>query len=550
MLILMPTVIFQDADFPRRKFTYAEIKQQSVDFGEGLISNHGFRKGDVVALYASNDIDFAPVVIGTLWAGGTVTLANPGYTVTELVHQLKDSGAKFLVTQISELENAEMASKEVGIPESSIVLLGKDSDPSRKFKHWTRVRNFSGSQGVRATKVEPMIDLAFLVYSSGTTGPPKGVRLSHHNITSNIEQMLATEGHLAWNGSKNVRGIPDAPKGKGDKILACMPFFHIYGLNLLVHSPLHTGVTTLVLRRFDLERWCSFVQEHQVTFSYIVPPIVLLLCKEPIVDMYDLSSLRMTNSGAAPLTRDLVESLYKRKGVRVKQGYGLSETSPALFLQRWEDWLTTAGSTGWLMPNVEAKFCAVPEVDEASQDTREVARGQTGELYVKGPNVFLGYHNNQAATAECLKDGWFRTGDVGFIDKDGNLTITDRIKELIKYKGFQVAPAELEGYLQQHNLVEDVCVVGVHSPALGTEVPRAYIVRKGGLDAVKPGDAQEISRWLSEKVANHKRLRGGIKFTESVPKSASGKILRRVLKEQAKKDFEEDPSTGKQSAKL
>ncbi|KIX07131.1 uncharacterized protein Z518_05108 [Rhinocladiella mackenziei CBS 650.93] len=533
-------VIFQDADNLDRQYTFSQIKQSSIDFGKGLRANHAFRKSDVLALYVPNDIDVAPVVFGTLWTGGIVSPANPGYRVPELVYQLKDSGAKVVVTHMSVLDNARKACKEVGIPDSYIIILGKDRDPTRTFKHWTLVRNFEGTARYRTPKISPKTDLAFLVYSSGTTGRPKGVKLTHFNMTANVQQVNGAEPWLSWNGSMAVPGIPDPPKGKGDKILACLPFFHIYGLNCLVHCPIYTGAHTMVLARFDLEKWCRLVQDHQITFSYIVPPIVLLLCKHPAVDKYDLSSLRMTNSGAAPLTRDLVETLFKRKGVRVKQGYGLSETSPTIFMQRWEDWLNTVGSTGWMVPNLEAKFCAVPGAGEESDGTKELPVGQVGELYVKGPNVFTGYHNNPSATAECLTDGWFRTGDVGFLDAQGNLTITDRVKELIKYKGFQVPPAELEGYLANHELIDDVAVVGVDSTELGTEVPRAYVVRKGGLSAVQPNDAEMIVNWLNNKVANHKKLRGGIKFVEAVPKSVSGKILRRVIKEQAKKELREE----------
>lgn len=397
--------------------------------------NYGFKKGDVLGLFVPNDIDVPPVVLGTLWTGGIVSPANPGYTVAELVYQLKDSGAKVVVTHMSVLETARKACREAGIPESHIMILGSQRDASRKFKHWTLVRNLEGTARYRTPKISPKTDLAFLVYSSGTTGRPKGVRLTHYNMTSNLEQVHAAEPWVTWDGSRSVPGIPDAPKGQGDRILACLPFFHIYGLNCLVLSPIFTGARTLVMSRFDLEKWCRTVQEQRITFSYIVPPIVLLLCKAPVVEKYDLSSLRMTNSGAAPLTRDLVENLFKRKGVRCKQGYGLSETSPTIFVQRWQDWMTTVGSTGWLVPNVQAKFCAVPGPGEESDGSRELPRGQTGELYVKGPNVFGGYHNNPTATAECLEDGWFRTGDVGFMDEAGNLTITDRVKELIKYKG-------------------------------------------------------------------------------------------------------------------
>lgn len=389
----------------------------------------------MLGLFAPNDIDVPPVVFGTLWAGGIVSPANPGYTVGELVYQLRDSGARVLATHLSVLDTARQACAEVGIPESHIILLGAERDPSRQFKHWTLVRNLAGTARYRTPRLAPQTDVAFLVYSSGTTGRPKGVALTHFNLTSNVQQIQSAEGHLSWDGRARVAGIPDPPAGQGDKILACLPFFHIYGLNCLMLCSVYSGVQTLVMRRFELEAWCRTVQDQRVTFSYIVPPIVLLLCKHPAVERYDLRSIRMCNSGAAPLTRDLVEALFARTGIRVKQGYGLSETSPTIFVQRWEDWRAAVGSTGWMLPNLQAKMCRVPGPGEESDGTKEVRPGEVGELYIKGPNVFGGYHNNPAATAECLEDGWFRTGDVGFIDDKGNLTITDRVKELIKYKG-------------------------------------------------------------------------------------------------------------------
>lgn len=193
------------------------------------------------------------------------------------------------------------------------------------------------------------------------------------------------------------------------------------------------------------------------------------------------------------------------------------------------------------MPNMQAKFCATSgsgEEHDPSSKARELAQGRTGELYLKGPNVFRGYHNKPEETKGCLDDeGWFRTGDVGHIDVNGDIYITDRVKELIKYKGFQVAPAELEGLLVDHDLIDDVAVVGVESTELGTEVPRAYIVRKGGTKAVEAGDGEGIVQWLDGRVANHKKLRGGVRFVDAVPKSASGKILRRILKEEARREY-------------
>lgn len=291
------------------------------------------------------------------------------------------------------------------------------------------------------------------------------------------------------------------------------------------------------MTKFDIEQWCSHVQNYRITFSYVVPPVVLLLGKHPIVSKYDLSSLRMMNSGAAPLTQELVESVYARIKCGIKQGYGLSETSPTTHTQPWEEWRSTIGSVGKLLPNMEAKYMTMPE--DASEPV-EVPAGEVGELYMRGPNVFQGYHNNPAATAECLsEDGWFRTGDVGFQDPQGNFYITDRVKELIKYKGFQVAPAELEGILVDNEAVDDVAVIGVESEAHGTEVPLAYVVRSAkslnsGVSAAQ--EAENIVKWLDAKVAYHKRLRGGVSFVKEIPKSASGKILRRLLKKKAKEE--------------
>jgi len=278
--------------------------------------------------------------------------------------------------------------------------------------------------------------------------------------------------------------------------------------------------------KFELAAFCNHIQTHKITFAYVVPPVVLLLGKSPIVSDYDLSSIRMLNSGAAPLTEDIVHAVWNRLKIPVKQGYGLSETSPTTHAQKWEDWKTTIGSVGVLLPNQTAKYM--------NAEDKEVPAGQTGELWIKGPNIFLGYLNNPTGTANALtSDGYFKTGDVGHQDKNGNFYITDRVKELIKYKGFQVPPAELEGILLGHEWVDDVAVIGLYDEAQATEVPRAYVVPKKGIEKGKEG---EIVAWLAKKVASHKRLRGGIRFVDEIPKSASGKILRRMLKEKALKE--------------
>ncbi|GAB1729339.1 hypothetical protein NU195Hw_g5484t1 [Hortaea werneckii] len=513
-------VIFTDP-YTNRSYTFASLKSTAADFGKGLKSLWDFQTGDVLGVFSPNSIDTPAVTWGCHFAGGVVSPANPGYTADELAFQLKDSGAKALVTQVAQLPVALEACAKVGIPKDRVCLMG-DERAEGQFKHFTSVRNISGTQRYRRAKVNPSEDLAFLVYSSGTTGHPKGVMLTHRNIVANTLMISAAESPLSWQPRE---GHPD-----GDVILAFLPFFHIYGLTVVLHQSFYKGTKTVVMPKFDIESWCDIVQNHRITFAYVVPPVVLQLAKHPCVDRYNLSTLRMLNSGAAPLTKELVDAMHARIHVPVKQGYGLSETSPTTHTQPWDLWHTTVGAVGTMLPNQTAKYMA--------PDETEVPVGETGELWIKGPNVFKGYLNNVEGTKNALtEDGYFKTGDVGYQDKEGNFYITDRVKELIKYKGFQVPPAELEGKLASHPSIADVAVLGVFKKDLATEVPLAYIVPKSSLTP-SPSLADEITKWLAERVANHKRLRGGVRFVEEIPKSAAGKILRRQLKERFAREEE------------
>ncbi|KAF9888620.1 hypothetical protein FE257_008552 [Aspergillus nanangensis] len=523
-------VIYRDAE-TKRCYTFGGVKTAAIEFGKGLKATFNWKKGDMLAFFTPNSIDTPAVMWGTLWAGGAVTPANPAYTVDELAFQLKTSEAKAIVTQVAQLKTALAAAQKVGIPDTRIILVGDQRDPTNQFKHFTSIRNTSLENRYFRTKFKsPREEMAFLVFSSGTTGIPKGVMLSHTNIVTNILQHTVGEaGQLTWNGGLD---------GSGDRILAFLPFYHIYGLTVLIHKALFTGYELVVMSSFNIERWCAIVQGYRITFGYIVPPVAVLLGKHPAVDKYDLSSLRMMNSGAAPLTEDLVESVYSRIKVGIKQGYGLSETSPTTHSQGWNEWRSHIGSVGKLLPNQEVKYGSISEEDA---EPHELPIGETGEIYVKGPNIFMGYFKNPAATAHALSaDGWFRTGDVGYQDKDGHLHITDRVKELIKYKGFQVAPAELEGILVDSEAIDDVAVIGIDSKVHETEVPLAFIVRSARSKASgvsEEEEAENIIRWLDGKVAHYKRLRGGVQFVDSIPKSASGKILRRILKEAAKQSM-------------
>ena len=530
------TALYTDPD-TGRSYSHDTVKAAAMDFGKGLRALWDWKRGDVLALYSPNCIDTPAIMYGTLWAGGILSPANSAYTAEELAFQLKDAGARALCTQLDCLPIATKAAAMAGIDKDMIILIGDKRTPDASFKHFTSIRNISGATRYRKARVKAT-DLAFLVYSSGTTGLPKGVMLSHQNICSNLLQLQAIEsGNLSWKGG---------PSGVGDRILAFLPFFHIYGkhidrfspsadeagLTCLIMQTFHRGWELVVMPKFEIERFCQVIQDYKVTFVYLVPPIILLLAKHPVVAKYNLSSLRMVNSGAAPLTRELIETLHRRMPLPVKQGYGLSETSPTTHAQPWAMWDKTLGSTGKLLPNMSAKY-----LDENGE---ELPIGQTGELALKGPNVFRGYLNQPEMTkAAFTPDGYFKTGDIGYEDKNGFFYVTDRVKELIKYKGFQVAPAELEGILLEHPKVNDAAVIGVHSEDHASELPRAYIVVAPGVP--QDGSTQrEVAEFVHARVAAHKRLRGGVRFVAEVPKSSSGKILRRILKAEANEEAKKE----------
>jgi 4-coumarate--CoA ligase len=383
----MSTVIYRDPD-TGRSYTYIQVKNTAIEFGKGLKALWDWQKGDVVGLFTPNSIDVPPVIWGIHWAGGIPSPANPGYTAAELAFQLKDSGAKALITQKPFLSVACEAAKMAGIPEDRIILLGDERDEHNRFKYFKNIKATSGASRYRRTRMrDPEKDVAFLVYSSGTTGHPKGVMLSHRNIVSNVLMLKVGEGgNMSW---------------QNDRILSFLPFFHIYGLTCLIHQAMNTGIELIVMAKFDLERFCANVQNFKCTFAYVVPPVVLMLGKADIVSKYDLSSIRMMNSGAAPLTKELVDAVYNRLNIPIKQGYGLSETSPTTHTQPWDRWQSTIGSVGLLLPNQTAKYM--------SPEEKEVPAGETGELWIKGPNIFMGYLNNPEGTKNALTDdGYFK----------------------------------------------------------------------------------------------------------------------------------------------
>jgi acyl-CoA synthetase (AMP-forming)/AMP-acid ligase II len=509
----LPAFVFADAarhaakpaliDGPSgRTLTYRELVG-SARLAAGGLATRGFRQGEVFAIYCPNLPEYAVAFYGVLLAGGVATTINPLYTVEELTAQLNDAGASYLLTIPPFLDKAVEAAGKAGVRE--VFVLG-EAGGATSFAALLRA-----GQKPPEVVVDPHRDLATLPYSSGTTGLPKGVMLTHHNLVANLCQFQPV---LA------VR--PD------DIGIAVLPFFHLYGQVVLMAAALWQGATLVTMPRFDLEQFLTILQDYRVSLAFLVPPIVLALAKHPLVDRFDLSALRFINSGAAPLGADLEEACGKRLDCVVGQGYGLTETSPVLTAHPPEEARIRHGSAGQLMPNTEAKV-----VDPATGEA--LGRNQDGELCFRGPQVMAGYLNNPEATAQMVDpDGWLRTGDIGHVDDDGYFYVVDRVKELIKYKGFQVAPAELEAVLVSHPAIADAAVVRVPDEEAG-EVPKAFVVATAELSA------QEVMDYVAERVAPHKRVRQ-VEFVDEVPKSLSGKILRRVLMERDRQATGSPPS--------
>ena len=469
-----------------RVLTYAELDERAWALA-GALSARGVGKGDVVCIYMPNVPEYAVIFHGVLRANATNTTANPLYTSHELAHQLTDSGAKMLFTIADFLPAARAAAEEVGL--SDVVVVG-DSEGGEH----TLADLLSAGGDPPEPDIDPDVDIAVLPYSSGTTGLPKGVMLSHRNLVANVLQTNET-----------------IPMKEDDVTIGVLPFFHIYGMTVIMNMGLRNGATIVTMPRFDLGDFLSLIPEHGVTVVYIVPPIALALAKHPAVDDSDLSSLRMVMSGAAPLGDELAKAVAARVGAPTIQGYGMTELSPVSHVAPLDS--RKGGSIG---PPVAGTECRI--VDPESGEDAE-----RGELWVRGPQVMKGYLNNEEATRETIdSDGWLHTGDVAEMDADGFYAIVDRLKELIKYKGFQVPPAELEAILINHPAVADCAVIGVPDEEAG-EIPKGFVVVA---DEAVTDD--ELMAFVAEKVSPQKKIRL-IERIEAIPKSASGKILRREL---------------------
>ena len=474
-----------------RTITYSQLADLIAIVAHNL-KQRGFKKGEVFGILSPNCPDYAVVFHAVATLGGIVTPINPLYTKHEITHQLKDAGARFLVTIPMFMQKAREAADDAGIEELFVFGEAEGATPYSSLL----VDNGRAEQ----VEIDPREDLITLPYSSGTTGLPKGVMLTHHNLVANIRQM---EGLCYF--------------FETDTLICVLPMFHIYGLVVVLNMGLYTGATIVTMPRFELESFLKAAQDYDVSLAHLVPPIVLALSKHPVVDNYRLPKLRTIFSGAAPLGEDLTKACMERLGCSVRQGYGMTETSPVTHSSPAPPQIIKFGSVGVPAPNTECKIVDL-ETGEA------LPSGQRGEVCVRGPQIMKGYLNKPDATAQTIDtDGWLHTGDIGYADEDGHFFIVDRAKELIKYKGLQVAPAELEALLVTHPCVADAAVIPCPDEEAG-EVPKAIIVLR------QASEPEAIMEFVAERVAPHKRIRY-VEFVDTIPKSASGKILRRVLVE-------------------
>ncbi|MEM9319807.1 MAG: AMP-binding protein [Pseudomonadota bacterium] len=458
----------------------------------GGLTARGMAPGKVVAILAPNVPDYAVSFHGIAYAGSTVTTMNPSYTVPEVHHQLLDCAAVAMITVPALVPLAKEAIEGTSV--SEIIVIGETFE------------DYLGDPLQDQAPVDLDDFNVVLPYSSGTTGRPKGVMLTHRNIATNVDQANATN-----------------PVRQDDTAIAFLPFFHIYGMTVLMNMFLARASCIVTMPRFDLEQFLGLIEKHRATRLYIVPPVALALAKHPMVEDFDVSSVKVIFSGAAPLGPETEELVGARMGATSIQGYGMTEMSP-ISHATWHD-ATRHGSSGQAVPGT---FCRI--VDPGSGADMEA--GEEGELWVKGPQVMKGYLGRPDATAASLtEDGWLKTGDLAVIDEDGFMFIRDRLKELIKYKGFQVAPAEVEEALIGHASVVDAAVIGRPDEDAG-ELPIAFVVAAPGAEISEA----VLAAHCEDCLARYKQPTE-YRFVDAIPKSASGKILRRFLRDELKAEM-------------
>ena len=483
-----------------RRITYSEYAEMVESLARGLVAA-GMKPGEVIAIYLPNCWEFCTVYHAATLAGAIPTLLNPSYREREVRYQLENSGAALLITDGALLQGINLG----GFPDLRRVYTTRQSaagaEPLTNLLHPV-------TAGWPTPDKPPDQTIAALPYSSGTTGLPKGVMLSHFNLVANVFQFI---GPHASEISTN------------DVALCFLPLYHIYGLNVVLNPVLTLGGTLLLMPRFNVPQLLSLVVDEYVTMMPAVPPALNALCQAAEAGQFPTNHrLRWVKSGAAPLAPELARRFTELTGVLVCQGYGMTEASPVTHVGYLEPELYRPESIGQPLVQTECRV-----VNATSADETEVAPGQPGELVMRGPQFMMGYWKDPQATAAVLRDGWFWSGDIVTRDADDFYFVVDRRKEMIKYKGFPVAPAEVEALLLEHPAVRDCGVVGRADPAAG-EIPVAFIVLREGAVASKKLE-ENLCGFVAERLTSYKQPRQ-IHFVDVLPRTPSGKILRRELR--------------------
>uniref|UniRef100_K3WMF5 AMP-dependent synthetase/ligase domain-containing protein n=1 Tax=Globisporangium ultimum (strain ATCC 200006 / CBS 805.95 / DAOM BR144) TaxID=431595 RepID=K3WMF5_GLOUD len=477
----------------KREVTFAQLFEQSQKIVAGLHAN-GIKRGDVVIVHSFNCIEYPVVFFALNRLGAICSPTSPMFNPKELADQIELGKAKAVIVHKMLAPVGIGAAKIAGIPANQVYSFapGPGSVPIESIEDII-AKNLPFPANL--PPIEPS-DVVTLPFSSGTTGRPKGVELTGRALLA-----------CAMNTAVLEEDVP--------YVLGMLPFFHIMA-TMVFHVTVYKGITVVVLPKFEPEDFLRVVQDYKITKLALAPPLLLFLAKHPIVDKYDLSHVEALSSGGAPLGVELERLVSKRLNTKVYQGYGMTEFSATVCYCTPE--YARAGSVGRLIPNTVMKIKSLT-TDE------DLGPNQTGELLFRTPQMMKGYFNDPEANAVTFtKDGFLRTGDIGYIDDDGYIFIVDRVKELIKYKGHQVAPAELEDVLNNHPSIEDSCCVRGQERETGEEVPKAYVVRKAGSKLTK----KDVMDYVASKVAFFKKVRD-VEFIDAIPKSLSGKILRREL---------------------
>ncbi|MBI2830402.1 MAG: long-chain fatty acid--CoA ligase [Chloroflexi bacterium] len=477
-----------------KQITYAEL-DRATDKLAAYLSEHGLKKGDCTALYLPNSLEFVIGYYSILKAGGTIASVNPLCREEELRYQVNDSGAIAIITDLEHYPVVEQIKERTSLATvviaDAVDIGAADSLPEILQRERVSPPDY---------RTVPKQDPAAIQYTGGTTGFPKGVVLTHYNLVANAIQNAVW---FKWS--------------EKDVVIGALAFSHSWGASACINSPIYAGARMVVIRRFSDETLLKTIQQEKATVLYGATSMFIMLLNSPLINKYDISSLRYVKSGAMPIPPEIQSRWEQTTGVKMVSGYGLSEASPETHncpLER-----VKTGTIGMPVSDTDAHI-----VDEAT-GTKELPPGQVGELIIRGPQVMQGYLHRPEDTKEALRDGWLFTGDLATMDEEGYFRIVDRKKETIKFKGYTIAPAEVEAVLYEHEAVKECAVIGKPNDLAG-EIPKAFIVLKDGCHATP----EELIKFCEVRLAPYKRIRE-VEFIDSIPKTPVGKVLRRILRD-------------------